>query len=417
MCDILRNMNYRDVNRKPLLISICVSVMTLSCSILGGSGEEYQSSKSLPPLEVPPDLTKPNWNSRMAIPSRHSSREISAVEDSPDESSNDVTLASASGENVLPEVKDITVRREGSIRWLEAIASTESLWPKLHQFWIQQDIELEREDPQVGVMETVWYERNDVLPKNALARMLGRTYDLLSDTGVRDKYRLRLERVDNEITNIYLTQQRAEQVGDVSDDEARVKWRLKPANRELEAEMLVRLMVFLGATQEEAKRRVASSTQEEAERQVASSTQEEAERQVGLSSTDQPRPLILKKVDGVPVLFVTDEFASVWQRTGVALDRAGLFVEHQDKVKGVYQVTYTGQGGEQEGFFSRLFSSEKQLELNKLYQVQLRKEGDQILITAHDDVEDDAAIELHPDAAEKLLERLKSAYHSNGNNV
>lgn len=386
-------MNYRDVNCKPLLVLICVSVMMLGCSILGGSEEEYQNSKSLPPLEVPPDLTKPNWNSRMAIPSRHSSREISAVENSRHESSNDVMPTSASGENVLPEVKDITVRREGNVRWLEANASTESLWPKLHQFWVQQGIELEREDPQVGVMETVWYERNDVLPKNALARMLGRTYDLLSDTGVRDKYRLRLERVNKEITNIYLTQQRAEQVGDVSDDEARVRWRLKPANLEVEAEMLVRLMVFLGTTQEEAKRRFASS------------------------SADKPRPLILKKVDGVPVLFVTDEFASVWQRTGVALDRAGLFVEQQDKVKGVYQVTYTGQGSDQEGFFSRLFSGKKQLELNKLYQVRLRKEGDQILITAHDDAENDAAIELHPDAAEKLLKRLKSAYRSSGNNV
>ncbi len=347
-------------------------------------------------MEVPPDLTKPDWNSRMAIPSRSAS-EISAVENSRDQSSREVMSASTNGISVLPEVSHITVRRQDNVRWLEANASTESLWPKLHQFWDQQGIEIEREDPRVGVMETAWYERNDALPKNALARLLGRTYDLISDTGVRDKYRLRLERVNQEITNIYLTQQRAEQVGDVSDNEARVYWRLKPANFEMEAEMLTRLMVFLGTTQEEAERRLASSQK--------------------TSQKDDLKPLLLKKVDGIPVLFVADEFGRVWQRTGIALDRAGLFVEQQDKAKGVYQVTYTGRGNDQEGFFSRLFSGKKGLELNKLYQVHLRKEGDQILITAHDNAENDTAIELHPDAAEKLLRHLKSAYRSSGNNV
>ena len=388
LCNTIKNMNYSDVSCKPLLVPICVSVMMLGCSILDGFDEDYQNSKSLPPLEVPPDLTKPDWNSRMAIPG-HSSSKVSAVEDS----SSNVMTTSANGDNVLPELQDITVRREGNVRWLEAIASTELLWPKLHQFWDQQGIELEREDPQVGVMETAWYERKDALPKNALARLMGRAYDLISDTGVRDKYRLRLERVNKEMTNIYLTQQRAEQVGDVSDDEARVKWRSMPANLEIETEMLMRLMVFLGTTKEDAERRLASSP------------------------ADNLKPLILRKVDGVPVLFVADEFPRVWQRTGVALDRAGLFVEQQDKVKGIYQVTYTGHGSDQESIFSRLFGGKKRLELNKAYQVRLRKEGDQILITAHDSAENDEAIELHPDAAEKLLKRLKSAYRSNGNNV
>jgi outer membrane protein assembly factor BamC len=378
-----------------LLASIYLTgVVVGGCSIFNASEREYQSSTSLPPLEVPPDLTKPDWNSRMAIPGDSAGR-VSALETSRHKSpGGDIESAPQAEPTVLPEFNNITVRKEGTVRWLEVRASTASLWPKLRNFWQQEGIALEKADPRVGVMETEWYEYRKALPKSFLLGLFGRVYNALSDSGVRDKYRLRLERASAQVTNIYLTQRRAEQVGDISADEVSVRWESRPSDPELEAEMLARLMIYLGTTKERAVQQIAAT-------QASAST-----------------PMTLRMVEGNPVLYVEDEFARVWRRTGIALDRAGLFVEQQNRTKGIYYFTYTrGAKERQKGFFARLFSKSSELEVNEVYQVHLQSHGNKTLITAYDNGEDDVPTALHPDAAEKILKRLKSAYQASGSNV
>jgi outer membrane protein assembly factor BamC len=358
------------------------------------SEREYQSSTSLPPLEVPPDLTKPDWNSRMAIPGDSAGR-VSALETSRHKSpGGDIESAPQAGPTVLPEFDNITVRKVGMVRWLEVRASAAALWPKLQGFWQQEGIALEKEDPRVGVMETEWYEYRGALPKGILSGLFGRAYNAISDSGVRDKYRLRLERAGDQVTNIYLTQRRAEQVGDISADEGSVRWESRPSDPELEAEMLARLMIYLGTTKERAVQQIAAT-------EASAST-----------------PMTLRMVKGNPVLYVEDEFARVWRRTGIALDRAGLFVEQQDRAKGIYYFTYTrGAKERQKGFFARLFGKRSELEVNEVYQVHLQSHGNKTLITAYGNGENDVTAALPPDAAEKILKRLKSAYQASGSNV
>ena len=379
-----------------LLASICLTGFVVAgCSIFDSSEKEYQRSTSLPPLEVPPDLTKPDWNPRMTIPGDSAGR-VSALETSRQESPvADVRSSAAqAGPTVLPEFDNITVRKEGTVRWLEVRTSTDALWPKLQGFWQQEGIELEKDEPRVGIMETEWYEYRGAMPKGFLLGLFGRAYNAISDTGVRDKYRLRLERASDQVSNVYLTQRRAEQVGDISADEASVRWESRPSDPELEAEMLARLMIYLGTTKERAVQQIAAT-------QATATT-----------------PMALRLVEGIPVLYVEDEFGRVWRRTGIALDRAGLFVEQQDRTKGIYYFTYTrGTKERQKGFFARLFSKDGDLEVNEVYQVHLQSVGSKTLITAHDNGEGDAPASLNPDAAEKILKRLKSAYQAGGSNA
>lgn len=378
-----------------LLLLLSAYALT-ACSIFG-SDNDYTKSASLPPLEVPPDLTEPDWSGRMSIPGQETAR-ASAVESQKDKDEGDSQTparSEASNTSVLPEYIGLKVRREGNVRWLEVTADTQALWPKLKSFWAQSGYALEKEEPAVGIMETEWYEHRDALPKGKFASMLGRAYRAISDTGVRDKYRLRFERVAPDLTNIYLTQQRAETVGDPIEYEAFVRWKLLPPSPEQEAEMLNRIMVFLGSSEEDAHRQI-----------------------VATQKPPLQTILELRKIDGVPVLFVADKFSQVWRHTGVALDRAGLFVEQQDRSKGVYYVIYTvPEGGKREGFFSRLFSGGEDLEVNELYQVHVQSKSDQTVITAHNNGEDDTPAELDPDAAEKLLIRLREAYQVGGNSV
>jgi len=381
-------MNVRNLISVQLLALMCLSNLILGCSILGGEDEEYQNSKSLPPLEVPPDLTRPSSNPRMDIPQQVQAQGLK-VTDTRQGNSN-VSVPVPAKVTVLPSVEGVELHRDGNIRWLEANADPNTLWQKLRKFWDQEGIDLEREDPRLGIMETVWYERKDALPKKGLARLLGKTYDLISDTGVRDRFRLRLERVGDGSTNIYLSSQRAVQVGDTTNDEAPIRWRLQPANPEMEAEMLTQLMVYLGTSKESAK------------------------QQLAVAPSHSQTSILLKQINGIPTLYVTDEFTSVWQRTGVALDRAGLYVEQQDRPKGVYRITYTSSESDKRGLFSRIFGKGDGLKVDEVYQVRLQQQGDHVLITVHendDDKEDTATnAPLSPEAAEKLLNRLKSAY-------
>jgi outer membrane protein assembly factor BamC len=333
----------------------------------------------------------------MSIPESESGT-VSAVEMSRRQKFQDrgsSTAPAATSTAVLPDFQDIEVRREANVRWLEIAAGTDVLWPQLKAFWRQANIELEKDDPTVGIMETVWHEQRDPLPKGSIGKWMGRAYKAISDTGIRDKYRIRIERVSQELTNVYLTQSRAEQMGDPMEYDAFVRWKLIASSPELEAEMLNRLMVFLGTNENEAKKQLAAS------------------------DTPASIPMDLKTVDGKPALFVADEFLRVWRRTGVALDRAGLFVERQDKSKGVYLVTYTPSAGEKKkGFFSRLFSADDGLEFNEIYQIHLQKQEDgKIRITAFGNGEDDSPGELKPKAAEVILQRLKKAYQVGGNSA
>ncbi len=369
---------------------LCLACIPLGCSNFGGSDNDYSKSASLPPLEVPPDLTKPDWNTRMSIPD---SGTISAVETSrhqaqdQDQDGQETTRPDAEKIKVLPKAEGIEVHREGNVRWLEVAASTDALWPRLRSFWKQTDIELEKNNPQIGIMETVWHEQPEALPKGTFGKILGGAYYALADTGIRDKYRIRVERVSADITNVYLTLRRAEQVGDIADDQAFVRWKAQPPSPELEAEMLARLMIHLGTDKNDARPQIATAP------------------------APIPVEINLEMVDGEPILLVADELSRVWRRTGVALDRAGLFVEQQNQSEGIYYIIYTAAEGEKtKGFFSRIFSSDKGLEVNELYQVHLRAQDETVLITAHGNGEDDAPAKLDPEAAEILLNRLNKAY-------
>lgn len=357
------------------LLSLC---LLAGCSAFDAlSGDDYANSDSLPPLEVPPDLTTPDWNQKMAVPGETPTR---AGAEAPSQGQG------AQQALVAPQFQDVKVRREGNVRWLEVQASPEALWPRLQQFWRQQEIPVLKEDPTLGFMETDWYDRPSGLPRTGLQGALSRVSRFFGGSGVRDRYRLRLERDSDDTTDVYITVQHAEQVGDEFNDEQTPSWQLVPADPDLEAEILTKLMVFLGTSKEL------------------------AEREVATVRAVQPNVELARR-DGQPTLIVEDTFSKVWRVTGVALDRAGLYVEQQDRDQGIYYFTYTEDQTKRPSLLQSLFSG-SDLEVDERYEVHLREEGDETLITAHSSGEDKAPLEA--EAGETLLKRLMAAYRTSG---
>jgi outer membrane protein assembly factor BamC len=91
-------------------------------------------------------------------------------------------------------------------------------------------------------------------------------------------------------------------------------WQPRPADPELEAEMLRRLMVRLGSDNERAKTLIAAAP-------VAERAQ-------------------LVTADKGSTLQMYEAFDRAWRRVGLALDRVGFTVEDRDRSQGVYFVRY-----------------------------------------------------------------------------
>ncbi len=273
----------------------------------------YQSSRSAPPLEVPPDLTSSTMRDSLQIP---------GVDPTYSQYADDGGSATTqTGPEVLPKIENARIERSGDQRWLVVAMKPDEIWPGLRDFWTAQGFALESEEPDIGVMETEWAARHEPLPAGAIKRALLRVGDALYGVDFRDRYRTRIERgTEPGTVEIYISHQGAEQevVGDKTNREGigtRV-WQPRPNDPGLEAEMLTRLMVFLGVDEQQASTTVAASARPD------------------------PRAHLEREDGGDAVLVLDAGFSQAWRRTGLALDRAGFTVEDRDRSRGLFFLRY-----------------------------------------------------------------------------
>jgi outer membrane protein assembly factor BamC len=207
-------------------------------------------------------------------------------------------------------------------------------------------------------METDWAERNLGVKEGGLKGLFeqGGFLSGLQDSGLRDKFYLRIAREENEETAIFITHKGAEQVP-VSDTQ--FKWVSRPDDPHLVAETVLSLMVYLG----EKKERATQMVQERVEK--------------------LPMSELVEYEDG-PALRITGEEQYIWRRMGNVLDNSGLMVDDQDRKRGIYYITYLGDRAEQ-GFLTKIFgTSSGPLEYETEYQIHLERKGDVTYATVHD---------------------------------
>ena len=338
-----------------------------ACSALdnlaGGDKLDYRTAKTkATPLEVPPDLTQ------LAVDPRYAPQAgvISATQLQQAPSA----AASAPVTNAVAPTAlgDVRLERQGDLRYLSTNVPPDQLWPQLQEFWRERGLALAVDQPEIGVMETVWSENRAKISDDIIRRTVGRVFDALYDTGERDKYRMRVERSERG-ADIYITHRGMQEVY-VNQLKDTTTWKPRPSDPLLEGEMLSRLMVKLGAKAEAA--RLATQT---VTGTTATATATAPARARAL--TDRP----------AATLQVDESFDRAWRRVGLALDRSGFTVEDRDRAQGVYFVRYVdpAQAGKEEpGFFARLFSSDKQPSGPARYRVNVKAEGDVSTVSVYD---------------------------------
>lgn len=277
-------------------------------NILPDRDAEYKNSRSVERLEVPPDLSELRFDDSMAVPGGETTTAQTYQQGTK-------SKTPRGAEQVLPTQQGIRVVRAGSQRWLLVEQDAQTLWQRIRAFWERSEIELVKEDAQIGIMETTWIENRKDIPMDPVRKLLKRGLDVLYSAPTRDKFRVRLEvGQDPNATELFVTHRGVREVIQ-NKTTGTTTWVERPSDPELEAEMLNKMMVFLGMEQARVDAALAQGVEKLA--------------RAKLSNQGDSAELVL-----------FDDFPQAWQRAGAALDRIGFSVVDRDRSKGVYYVKY-----------------------------------------------------------------------------
>lgn len=328
-----------------VVLGILASVALVGCgngtiddaidSVLPQREATYKSSRSLPPLEVPPDLSSSTLNDTLKVPAGRQAGSTTLSE----YNNASQQVASVGNSSVLREAANVRVARSGDKRWLVIDAPPAEVWPRIRDFWLEQGFLIQVEDASIGIMETDWAEKRAAIKGGFVQGLVDKLSNAFYGVATRDKYRTRLEHGDSSgQTEVFLSHRGAEEViqenaANLPSGDSSRSWQPRPSDPELEAEMLARMMVFFGNVEEASRRQIASAPA-------------------------RPERASMQRDGGGSVLTLEETFSRAWRRTGLALDRVGFTVEDRDRSRGLYFVRYVDPERdvaekEKEGFFSQ----------------------------------------------------------------
>jgi outer membrane protein assembly factor BamC len=354
-----------------------VSVFFL-CAAVAGCGAflskdkiDYKTVATQRPLDVPPDLSQLPREDRFAVPDRPGV--ASAAAGAAGATGGSVRTAAAGA--VAPGGPTARIERAGTQRWLSVDVAPEQAFAVVRDFWPSVGLKLEREEPQVGIVETVWAENRAKLPQDVIRRTIGRVFDNLYSTGEQDKYRTRIERTAKNTSEIFISHRGMIEVY-TSPAKDQTRWQPRDADTELEAEMLQRLL--LRFTQPVTQTATAAATPGAPAATVAAAPPASA----------AVTKIVPAAGAGDAAIEVNEPFDRAWRRVGLGLDRGGFTVEDRDRTKGIYFVRYLdpeyeAREREKQGFFSKIFGQDFKVDAQQ-FRVVVQAAGDVSKVTIQD---------------------------------
>jgi len=315
------------------LTIVFISLLAVSCSKitdpvkkigLGSRVVNYQSDEKVESLIIPPDLTSPS--------SQGAFTEVIDVSDD---------------DNIVKRIQNVEVMRDNYRRWLVVDLPPSEVWDLSKEFFRSYNFKIKKENQKIGILETDYLEIETVVPdkslgaiRASLAKVLKTQYGL----PIADKYRIRIEPVEGQNkSEVYLT---LSSIGEVIDGAMRV-WQPREKDVELETEMLLTLMVFLGNDRAQAINKIQTN---------------DVSNEVIVS--------VKTFENGYASLVFPYDKEQSWSYLGWALDELNIDIDDRDPIEGSYFINvmpYTG-------FFSKLLNSASS---TKTYQL-IVKEVDEL---------------------------------------
>jgi len=303
------------MTKKLLLLAAMVglagcSMMPKFDKIIPDTRTEYRKSRSLPDLEVPPDLSSDAIKDRMAIPQGGDTATYSSYQE---------RVAQRKQQRLLEGSANDSIKLLDNEHILVVQGTAKQLWPQLRKFMADANYDTALDDEDLGVMETVWDED--------------------SSTQTRQKYKIFAEVGQEAGTTLLYVAQRVEAMGKKGDQ---MVW--QPQSRDIaqERELVGRMQAFLVGMQP-----AATAPTDTAEADAASQlTVAEAYGANGAPDKANGVAEVVSAGGEKIYLSINQSLATCWSATGAALERAGYAVDESDRGKGTYYLRVSAsQGG------------------------------------------------------------------------
>ena len=297
---------------------------------------DYVNSSKAEKLQIPPDLSEYETSDSYNVPGAATSytdfenqknRKIEKVE-------------------LLKEPDGIKLVKSGNFRWLIVNKSPDKIWPHLEDFWYEQGFNMKKMNRRLGVMETEWTAPQNIEEELSFGDTMDVWLKSLTGSDEKTKFRTRLEKgsqansteifishrnreglnserleaIDRATQNTYVPERVYSIPEYKSDDEPKEATlpgdtELTEVDVEVNAEIMRRLLVFLGMQDLDAKKIV-------------------------------EKPKVITKAEMVndddgSSIKLKEPFDRSWRRVSIALDMIGFLTEDRDRSKGLYYVTYT----------------------------------------------------------------------------
>ena len=304
---------------------------------------DYVNSSRAKKLEVPPDLSEIESNSTFNVPGE--ARSYKEYLDLEEKNAMNPNLPKT---KVIANPDGMRIIKSGNLRWLVVKKDPDTIWPHVKTFWEDLGFRVLVANKRTGIIETEWMDTEDIKldrDKGVLSTF-DKWLDSLSGFGDKRKFRTRVEFGEDGETEIYISQRSAEAAADQhsrilssrqSDYNASTIYKIeeyksadnneKEKNKisiseqrekddyEIDSELLTRLMIKLGASDLEAKEKVA-----------------------------KPELIIKSELiaDSNDVYIkMNDPYDRAWRRLGLALDIIGFVTEDKDRSEGIYFVRFS----------------------------------------------------------------------------
>ena len=276
----------------------------------------YSKSRDLPELEVPPDLTVTKGEYSSDIPSDRESTSLNEFERQRSTRGDDgIILGSGNFEDE---------------QWVALRGTSVDLWPKLREFWQNNDYIVFLDDAELGVLETDW-------------KITGH---------IKQKFKILTEPTEDGGTILFLSSERQE----LSEGD----WLDSQSDKLAEKDIINKLNIHFN-----------NIVKIKEDRPIDNASLINSD----IQKTSEEKAKILNSPEGKSYLEVTENFSLVWNNTKQVLEQAGYFLGASDQEKGIYNFRYFKSEEEEEedkSLFSRLkFWGDDENEEGILYQLSL----------------------------------------------
>ncbi|MEX2130664.1 MAG: outer membrane protein assembly factor BamC [Pseudohongiellaceae bacterium] len=335
-----------------------------SCRFIGGESGyfrdrqgDYLRAVIEPDMRVPGNLDRYTLDQLYVIPSQ--------VFEAADDFSSSIPRPKPLDTN---RAEGVVIQRIGGEAWIVIAASPQQVWPRVRDFWLGRNQQLDYENPVEGIMETTWQ-------------------DGMGDLTRLEKFRVRIEpglRAGSSEIYIYM-QGRLR----TTPEPALPAWPAASSNDGTGYTVLEQISQYLADRTDiyssSSASLLAGSLAGESKSSFSTSASGDAELNLRIGMT------------------------RAWAQVAQALERAEIVVLDSNRDQGVYNVQFAGLGieGDTPGLFSRLFGNDDEGESDlPQFSISLETTGNGVRVTALSETDSDEAARLAEELLQTVLDNL-----------